>query len=245
MREIRFDHIAIAVPRLTDAPPLLVGVLGGLPERGRPSGVFRWATWRFAGGGRIEILEPLGPDGFLQRFLARHGPGVHHVTFRVPSLRDACARAAAHGYSVVGYNDSDPAWKEAFLHPKEAQGIVVQLAESSRPQGPQRPFDPPPPGPSDPPPPVTILGLRLRASSRERALIQWGGVLQARSSQDGDGALGFAWPGSPMGLTVEVDPAGAEGPVCIEFSSDRPVAVPAGPDPRLGTVFARRPERET
>jgi 4-hydroxyphenylpyruvate dioxygenase-like putative hemolysin len=90
MPPIRLDHIAMALPRIADAPSVLVGVLGGVPERMRPAGAFRWASWTYAGGGRIEILEPTGADGFLHRFLAAHGPGVHHVTFKVPDL-DASA----------------------------------------------------------------------------------------------------------------------------------------------------------
>jgi len=127
----RFDHIAIGLQRIADAPATLVGALGGEPARGMRLPTFAWASWRFAGGGLIEILEPAGADGFLHRFLAARGPGIHHVTFRVPSLAAACARARAQGYQIVGLDDTDPHWKEAFLHPKQAQGIVVQLAESS------------------------------------------------------------------------------------------------------------------
>ena len=130
MARVLFDHIAIGLPRIADAAPFLSGVLGGVPDAGRPSPVFRWGTWRFAGGGSIEALEPLGDDGFLHRFLAQRGPGVHHVTFKVPSTRAACDRAVAAGLKPVGFDDSDPRWIEAFLHPKEALGIVVQFAEA-------------------------------------------------------------------------------------------------------------------
>ena len=80
MLPIQLDHIAIALPRIADAPAALVDVLGGVPERSWPAGVFRWASWTFANGSVIEILEPAGPDGFLHRFLAAHGRGVHHVS---------------------------------------------------------------------------------------------------------------------------------------------------------------------
>ena len=107
-------------------------------------------------------------DAFLHRFLAQRGPGIHHVTFTVPSLSEACDRARAHGYLIVGYDDSDPEWKEAFLRPKEALGIVVQFAEPGpRPSGENAPRWPPPPEPANPPPPVTMLGLRRpRAPAR-------------------------------------------------------------------------------
>ena len=131
MTRIRFDHIAIGMSRMVDATEMLVGTLGGVPAYGQPSGVFRWGSWTFEGGGAIEILEPMGDHGFLHRFLAERGPGVHHVTFKVPSLDEVSARAERAGYDVVGRDDTDPEWKEGFLHPKQALGIVVQFAESA------------------------------------------------------------------------------------------------------------------
>lgn len=160
------DHIAIATRRMADAPPFLVGVLGGAPYMGNDDSVYRWGQWRFANGGRLEILEPVGDDGFLHRFLAARGPGIHHVTFKVPSLADACAHARSLGYEIVGYDDSNPDWGEAFLHPKQAQGIVVQLAQpGASADGVLRRRWVAPSGPADPPPAVAVLGLRTRAQS--------------------------------------------------------------------------------
>ena len=84
MPGIRFDHIAVAAHRISDLGPFLGGILGGEPDYGAPSGQYRWGQWRFAEGSRIEVLEPIGQNGFLHRFLARYGPGIHHVTFKVP-----------------------------------------------------------------------------------------------------------------------------------------------------------------
>ena len=239
MSGIEFDHIAIAVARMADAPAVLVGTLGGAPTGdGGSSGAYTWAQWAFTGGGRLEILEPRGVDGFLHRFLAGRGPGIHHVTFRVPSLAGACERAAAHGYRIVGYDDTDPEWAEAFLHPKEALGIVVQLAESRPKDGGARVLFPAPPGPADPPPPVTLVGLRTVARSAERADTQWADVLGGRRAHAG-GSLVYRWPASPMRIAVDVDPAAEEGPVAVEFASPRPVGLPRSPHPVLGTVFRR------
>ena len=49
----RFDHIAIGVHTASAAAPIVAGVLGGVPDQGRPSGVYRWGTWRFANGGSL------------------------------------------------------------------------------------------------------------------------------------------------------------------------------------------------
>jgi methylmalonyl-CoA/ethylmalonyl-CoA epimerase len=233
---VLFDHFAIALPRMADAASFLSGELGGVPDAGQPSGVFNWGTYRFEGGGSIEIMEPAGPSGFLHRFLSERGAGFHHITFKVPSVAEACARAESAGYGIVGRDDSDPEWKEAFLHPKQALGIVVQFAEPGPPHAGSRPMVPPP-GVPGAPPPVTILGLRMRCQSVERATTQWKTVLQGAAVEGLRGELVFSWPGSPMRLAVEIDPVQNEGPIAIELASRRPLSLPVGPHPVLGAVF--------
>jgi len=239
MSRVLFDHIAFGLPRMADALPFLVGELGGTPHGGAPAGVFRWAAWRYAGGGCLELIEPTGPDGFLHRFLARRGPSIHHVTFKVPDARQLCARAEAAGYEIVGFDDSDPEWIEAFLHPRQALGIVVQLAEA------RTPAEAGPPAPDSPPPATTrpraaALGLRMRARTRERAQALWEALLGAECAAGDDSQLVFRWPGSPMRLWVDVEPDAPEGPVSVEVAGDG-LSLPAGPHPVLGAVFAPRP----
>jgi len=234
VRPVLFDHIAIAVPRLADAEPILAGQLGGRSTSGATTDEYRFWHWRYQGGGDLEILEPAGGDGFLHRFLAQRGPGIHHVTFTVPSLDDACDRARANGYSVVGYDDSEPEWKEAFLHPRQAQGIVVQFAETN---GAHR--LPEAPGPS-----ITVIGLRLSVRAAERAHAQWGAVVRGEIGPDDDGMLVYRWPGSSMRIAVEIDPNRDEGPICIEYTSPRPVVLADGAHPVLGAVFRRLPTGE-
>jgi methylmalonyl-CoA/ethylmalonyl-CoA epimerase len=232
---IELDHIAIAAHRLADAPPYLMGVLGGAPYFGMSSGVFRFGQWEFDGGGRIEVLEPRGDDGFLHRFLAARGPGVHHVTFKVPSLRATCDHAEALGYTIVGYHDAGPQWKEAFLHPKEALGIVVQLAQMAG-APPRGHWRKPPPMPAAPPPPVRLVGLRLRAHDESRARRQWGELLAGAETREG-ARLVFRWPGSPLRIAVDIDAAGGDGPTWIEVAGGRGRAGLGDVAPSLGVVF--------
>jgi methylmalonyl-CoA/ethylmalonyl-CoA epimerase len=239
MAKVLFDHIAIAVPRMTDAPSVLVGALGGTPAYGMPSRDFNFGQWRYDGGGRIEIIEPAGDDGFLHRFLAQRGPGIHHVTFKVPDIYEARERARAHGYEIVGFDDSLPEWKTFFLHPRQALGIVVQLAQASG--GGPRAWTPPP-GPPSAPPPVRLLGLRMRARSRDRAEAQWERVLMGECTDATRNALIYRWPGSPLRIVVELDDTAEEGPLVIEYASDRE-ALPPTPASGLGTVFVRAADR--
>ncbi len=238
--DYQLDHVAIGVADARVVPPFLVGVLGGRRQDAGPGAGFRWWQWRFEGGGVIEILEPDGPPGgFLHRFLAARGPGVHHLTFKVPDLGAAVRRAAEHGFEVVGLLEAFPGWKEAFLHPKQAQGIVVQLAESNptamQPPGAERDW----PFPAEPPraaQPVGIAGVRLAAGSGERAIHQWGDLLGGRTEKR-DGEIVFTWARSPLRVTVEVTGDLPEGALAIELLPGARLSLPEGPYPALGVRF--------
>jgi methylmalonyl-CoA/ethylmalonyl-CoA epimerase len=129
------DHVAIAAHELRDGWNLFGGVLGGSWVYGGDSPGFWWGQLRFRGGPKIELLKPTGgPDAaFLERFLAARGAGPHHLNFIVPDISETLARVRAVGIEPVQVSLANPAWKEAFLHPKDAHGIVIQVAEQSGP----------------------------------------------------------------------------------------------------------------
>ena len=232
----RLDHVAIGLPRAADAMPWLVGELGGTPYAAGPGLGFRFWQLSFARGGLIEVLEPDGPPGgFVQRFLAARGPGIHHVTFKVPDLRASVEHAERLGYPVVGMSELHPAWKEAFLHPKLAQGIVVQLAESHpelEPEDWTSPAFPPAPEPARER--ADVRGVRLRAASEAQARRQWQELLggQCDATQH---ALVFHWPDSPLAITVEIDAGAPPGPLGIEITTPRALAFPESGERALGT----------
>jgi hypothetical protein len=127
------DHVAVAVEHWSDAWPRYAVELGGTWASGGLNIGFGPAQLRYANGGRVEVLQPWRPDDnpFLRRFLDRHGPGPHHLTFKVPDLAAAIAQARETGLSPVGVDLTNADWKEAFLHPRQATGIVVQLAQAT------------------------------------------------------------------------------------------------------------------
>lgn len=129
---LALDHTAIAVRSFAAALPLYRDLLGGEPVEldERPAQGFRSLQLRYPNGARIELLEPVGEEGFLQRFLAKRGEGVHHLTYMVADLRAAVAAARAAGLRVVDESYDDPHWQEAFISPRHANGTIVQLAAS-------------------------------------------------------------------------------------------------------------------
>ena len=132
MTAIDLDHIAVAVEQWADAWPRFVGVLGGRWMSGGQGPGFAPSQLGFANGMRVEVLEPhlVSQNDFLRRFLDRSGPGPHHMTFKVKDLAAALAAAEDAGYQPINVDMRDPYWKEAFLHPKQSCGVVVQLAQS-------------------------------------------------------------------------------------------------------------------
>jgi methylmalonyl-CoA/ethylmalonyl-CoA epimerase len=127
------DHTAIAVRDIQAALPLYRDLLGGIPsgyERISDKG-FMWMTLRYPNGSQVELLGPAGEAGFLHTFLAKHGEGVHHMTFIVRDLRQAVERARAAGLRVVDEDYREPRWQEAFISPRSAFGTIVQLAQTN------------------------------------------------------------------------------------------------------------------
>src|SRR6516165_4641992 len=125
------DHLAIGTRALSGGWELFGGVLGGTWAYGGDSPGYWWGQVEFAAGPKIELLTPTGgPDAaFLERFLAARGAGPHHFNFLVTDVEDTLARIRAYGIEPVGVNLDNPHWKEAFLHPRAAHGIVIQVAQ--------------------------------------------------------------------------------------------------------------------
>lgn len=237
-----FDHVALGAHRISDTTEFIVGELGGESGFGAPTGPYGFWHWDFPDHGRIEVIEPDGPPGgFVHRFLESQGPGIHHVTFKVPSLRAKCERAEALGYDVVGLDESNAGWSEAFLHPKQAMGIVVQMVQSAAHEGDHSHFAlSPPTQPENPPAPVHVVGVRMRAGDRERAVRQWRDLLEGQLEENA-GELRFTWPDSGMRIAVTVEPGAANASEAIEVRADRKLALPEGPHPVLGAVFRQIP----
>jgi methylmalonyl-CoA epimerase len=84
-----------------------------------PGGQMRW-----------EVLQPVGEGSFVQRFLDRRGPSVHHIAFEVADWARALAACERHGLSPFDESTGETdgaAYRDVFLHPRETGGVLVQL----------------------------------------------------------------------------------------------------------------------
>jgi len=126
----RLAHVGIAVEHIADALPFYRDVLGLTPDHPEDADGATIVSLHL-GDVDVELLEPRDPDGPVARFLARRGPGIHHVCYRVPNLDDALETCRAAGYRLV---DNIPrrgagGRRIAFVHPKATAGILVELTE--------------------------------------------------------------------------------------------------------------------
>ncbi len=127
------DHIAIAVWSIEEALVLFRDLLGGEFLMGGDDeelGI-RTVQLHLPPGVKIELLQPIRDDSFLHRFLRRRGPGVHHLTLIVSDLEAALEHFRARGLEIAGTDLSSPTWREAFLRPKSAFGVLLQVVDTT------------------------------------------------------------------------------------------------------------------
>ena len=127
----RFDHIGIAVHSIDKARPFFEDVLGATHRTtgDHASGDFRIALFDLHDF-CIELLEPINPDGFLAKFLAKRGEGFHHLTLQTPRLAAKVADLEKRGIRVVDKNLDDSTAIDAFVSPKSAHGLLIQLGQT-------------------------------------------------------------------------------------------------------------------
>ncbi|GAA2428021.1 hypothetical protein GCM10010191_46200 [Actinomadura vinacea] len=129
-----FDHTSFAVRDMAYWVRRLRRDLGATPIAGEVLPEFRYLLFHVGderAGARLELMDARG-DGFLTRFLARHGDAPHHLTFIVSDLAATVERARRQGLAVVNDDLGHPPWREAFLAPDAIHGVVVQLAQTTR-----------------------------------------------------------------------------------------------------------------
>jgi methylmalonyl-CoA/ethylmalonyl-CoA epimerase len=186
------DHLAIGTPTLTDGWELFGGVLGGRWMYGGDSPGYWWGQLGFAAGPKIELLTPAGgPDAaFLERFLAARGAGPHHFNFLVTDIQATLAGIRALGVEPVGVSLDNPHWKEAFLHPRSAHGIVIQVAQQAGSPVAEAPQELPEPGP-----PASFDLIEHHVGDLAGATRLFTEALGGRLEASGDGAAELTWPG--------------------------------------------------
>jgi len=130
----KVDHIAIVVRSIEEALQVYEGALGfELTEvKEMPEQAVRIAFLP-VGESEIELVEPLTADSGVARFLEKRGEGLHHICFEVDDIEVALQDLAAQGVRLIDQQPRRGAHgRVAFLHPKSAHGVLIELIEKPR-----------------------------------------------------------------------------------------------------------------
>jgi methylmalonyl-CoA epimerase len=130
----RIDHIAIVVPDIEQAQSFYEGALGmkvGHVERVDDQEVI--VAFLPAGESEIELVEPLGGDSGVGKYLAKRGAGIHHIALEVDDLTAMLARLKEKNVRLINEEPTigSGGKKIAFIHPESTFGVLVELYEST------------------------------------------------------------------------------------------------------------------
>lgn len=133
-RVIRINHIGLATESIEQALRVFGGGLG-MQVSGSVEVPGDQVAVAFApvGESRFEFLEPVGEEGPVQKFLEKRGPGIHHICLEVEDLPGMLEQLRAQGVELIDQQPRPGAHGSlvAFIHPKSANGVLVELVESS------------------------------------------------------------------------------------------------------------------
>jgi methylmalonyl-CoA/ethylmalonyl-CoA epimerase len=128
----KIDHIAIVVPDIDAALAFWQDALGlELSHREEVPEQESLIAFLPAGESEVELVEPTTATSGIARYVARRGPGMHHICFEVDDIEATLARLKEQGVQLINEEPTIGAngKRIAFIHPKSAGGVLVELYE--------------------------------------------------------------------------------------------------------------------
>jgi methylmalonyl-CoA/ethylmalonyl-CoA epimerase len=127
----RVHHIGIAVNNLKESAALFEKLLGIRAEvHGAPCQRVTEAIFEFADGVEIDLLEPMGPDSTVAKFLEKRGEGLHHIALEVDDVNRELKAMEKQGIQLIDKEGREGvAGQIGFLHPKSVSGVLIELVQ--------------------------------------------------------------------------------------------------------------------
>lgn len=127
----KFDHVGLAVNSTEETAALFSRLFGfevtesrAEPEAGFKSTLISKADVSF------ELIEPVGPQGMIQKFIEKRGGGLHHISIRVSDLENEMGRLKALGVQFVGEEPAEVGGcRVIFIHPRSTGGLLIELIQ--------------------------------------------------------------------------------------------------------------------
>ena len=127
------EHIGIAVKDLQISIPLYEKLLGSPCYKTESVDTEQVNTAFFLKDAtKIELLESSDSDGVIAKFIAKKGEGMHHIAFEVPDIQAEMTRLKSEGFTLLNESPKDGADNKwvCFVHPKDTNGVLIELCQS-------------------------------------------------------------------------------------------------------------------
>lgn len=127
----KISHLGIAVNNLEEARAFyrnVFGVESGEPMVGGNGDLL--ASMIKVGESSLELLQPIGDQGPVARFLKKNGEGIHHICYDVEDIHAAVENLKAQGMEVLGVPKPGAEGLSVFLHPRGTHGILTELVQT-------------------------------------------------------------------------------------------------------------------
>jgi methylmalonyl-CoA/ethylmalonyl-CoA epimerase len=134
MQLLRINHLGIATPGLAEAVARMARLFDLVPEHLEEVSDQKVKTAFFpVGESTLEFLESTDPEGPIGKFLAKRGPGIHHICFEVDDVDAMVAHLLAKGVRMIDAVPRQGAHgcRVAFIHPAETGGVLMELSQGS------------------------------------------------------------------------------------------------------------------
>jgi methylmalonyl-CoA epimerase len=127
----KVHHIGIAVKNIKESVPMFEKLLGVKAHvEGAPCQKVTEARFQFGEGMEINLLEPMGPDSAVAKFLEKRGEGIHHIALETDDIDGELKRMQKKGFQLIDERGREGmAGQIGFLHPKSVNGVLVELVE--------------------------------------------------------------------------------------------------------------------
>ena len=128
----RIDHVSFATHSIDESLRWFTAVFGAREVRRMPVEAegYTFAELELPNSQvGFELIEPLGDNSFVGRFLQERGPGFHHITIEVEDVDTAAEKMRGQGIEPFGGVRGEGHWRQTFIHPRDSNGILVQLVQ--------------------------------------------------------------------------------------------------------------------
>lgn len=128
---LRIDHVSLAVKDYKGAVEFFTKILGASSQyNGTDNNLkYYWETFALGDLSRFEIIKPTAEGSFLENFLKNKKGGIHHLVLQTPDIEMTKNILEKNNISYFGYQNYGERWKELFIHPKDAFGVLLQIGE--------------------------------------------------------------------------------------------------------------------